>query len=349
MLSHQFATNIRQHDQVVIYPTFGHLARSGRVWRIPITGMVYEGGDACRRKRLWLELLQRLNKFHPNDEQRELFEKRVRAFVARTQRGKQVALCAGNEVYPLKRKTKGNGLLTSTLQLPVAAAMESERRGQLQNGWLYLDVVRPDGERSGFRGAVRLLDHAGFSVISDIDDTVKVTNVTCRHSLLENTFLREFSVVTGMAEVYRRWATQGAAFHYVSSSPWQLFAPLSEFFERARLPAGSFHLRSFGLRDHMLRRLWMLRKRAKISVLTTLLQSFPRRHFVLLGDSGERDPEIYGAVARSYGNQITCTYIRELPQHPMTTERCENAFQGVDGNRWKVFRDAAELPRSLGH
>ena len=40
--------------------------------------------------------------------------------------------------------------------------------------------------------------------------------------ILSNTLLKEFQVVEGMQDLYQEWEKQGAAFHYVSSSPWQL-------------------------------------------------------------------------------------------------------------------------------
>ena len=101
---------------------------------------------------------------------------------------------------------------------------------------------------------LQLIDERGVSVITDIDDTIKITAVTNRRELLMNTFLREFRAVSGMAELYRRWATGGAAFHYVSSSPWQLFSVLSEYTETEAFPAGSMHLRSFRLRRPLQRK-----------------------------------------------------------------------------------------------
>jgi hypothetical protein len=347
MLSQQISTNITKTDRVAIYPTFGWLSPDDETWQIPITGTVCEGGDVCRRKRLWLELLQRLNKFHPSNEQRTIFEERVNAFVAPTSRGKQLAIRIGDQIYTLDETTNRSGIFASLLQLPVSAVKELARNGRLQNGWLQLEVLRPDGEVAGFFGSVRLLERVGQSVISDIDDTVKVTHVTCRQSLLENTFLRQFEAVVGMAGVYRRWAADGAAFHYVSSSPWQLFAPLYELFEQSELPRGSFHLSSFTFRNHVLYRIWMLRKRAKFNVLKNLLKAFPQRRFVLVGDSGERDPEIYGALAQRFPEQISGIYIRELGYHPMDRDRFEIAFGKLERNCIQVFRDPDELPSSV--
>jgi phosphatidate phosphatase APP1 len=347
MLSQQIATNIGCNDRVIIYPAFGWLSRDSETWQIPVTGTVSEVGDVCRRKRRWLELLQRLNKFHPSAEQHDIFEERVNAFVARTSRGKQLAVRVANHVYTLDHVTDRNGVFSNLLQLPAAVVDDLQRNGHLNDGWLQLEVIGADGVPTGFAGSVRLLSDSGHSVISDIDDTLKVTHVTRKRSLLENTFLRPFEAVLGMADVYRRWAADGVAFHYVSSSPWQLFSPLRELFEQMQLPIGAFHLSSFSFQNHVLHRVWMLRKRAKLNVLQNLLQSFPQRKFSLIGDSGERDPEIYGALARRYPSQIAGIFIRELGYRPMSAERLELAFHKRSRDCVQVFRDPLELPGSL--
>ena len=347
MLSQQIATNVTENDRVILYPTFGRLSADGDVWQIPVNGTVYEAGDACRRKRLWLELLQRLNKFHPSDEQREIFEQRVQAFVARTTRGKQLSIRAGRHIRTFEKATNRYGAFSGVVQLSARDVDELKRNGRLRDGWLQLEVVGPDGAPTGFMGAAQLLNDDGVSVISDIDDTVKVTHVTRRRSLLENTFLRPFEAVAGMADAYQQWASEGVAFHYVSSSPWQLFAPIRELFEQVQLPRGAFHLSAFTFRNHVLHRFGMLRKRAKLTVLKCLLESFPRRRFVLVGDSGERDPEIYGALARRFPAHVVGIYIRELSYRPMSSERSEHAFRKLSGSSVRIFREPHELPGTL--
>jgi len=97
----------------------------------------------------------------------------------------------------------------------------------------------------------------------------------------------------------------------------------------------------------MLRRLLLIRRRGKIKPLHLLLRTFPCRRFVLVGDSGERDPEIYGALARKFRHQIKAIYIREIPQKPMDPERLRKVFHGIPRDRWLVFRTPAELPTRL--
>jgi phosphatidate phosphatase APP1 len=194
-------------------------------------------------------------------------------------------------------------------------------------------------------GQAYLIPPTGLSVISDIDDTLKHSHVACKQTLLANTFLRPFETIPGMAGIFRDWWAEGAAFHYVSSSPWQLYEHLAEHLVSEGFPTGSFHLRHFRLRDHLLRRLLMLRRSGKLGVIRSLLKRFPRRRFLLVGDSGEHDPEIYGALARRYPQQVARILIRQLAGERDTLRRYARAFRGVDPARLKLFEDAGELAR----
>jgi phosphatidate phosphatase APP1 len=177
-------------------------------------------------------------------------------------------------------------------------------------------------------------------VISDIDDTIKVSVVRDRVEMLRNTFLRPFRAVNGMSALYARWAANGAVFHYVSSSPWQLYAPLERFMDEAGFPAGGIHLR------------WLLKRGEKydltassmthkLTTIAALLALHPRRSFVLVGDSGEKDPEIYGEIARKNPGRITRILIRKAPLADESAARYEAAFAGLPATLWQVFAEPA--------
>jgi len=146
-----------------------------------------------------------------------------------------------------------------------------------------------------------------------------------------------------MAPLFRQWWAEGAAFHYVSSSPWQLYEHLTEHLADEGFPPGSFHLKAFRLRDHLLRRVLMLRRSGKLSIIRGLFQMFPRRQFLLIGDSGEHDPEIYGSLARRFPQQIAGICIRQLEGQKKLRERYARAFRRLDPRLLRVFSDAAEL------
>ena len=201
-------------------------------------------------------------------------------------------------------------------------------------------------DKRAFVGQVWLLDETSVSVISDIDDTIKITEVRDRSATLRNTFLREFQAVAGMAELYQTLARSNrATFHYVSASPWQLYRPLAEFVRDHGFPAGTFHLRDFRIRDGSFLAALLSPEHYKPGVIRPLLERFPQRRFVLVGDSGEKDPEIYGALARQFPDQIAGIWIRDVTGETPAAPRYQQAFTNVPPTRWRVFKEPTEITR----
>ena len=203
--------------------------------------------------------------------------------------------------------------------------------------------LRPDDTRT-FSGAIFPLEAEGVSVISDIDDTIKITEVRNKEATLRNTFLREFQAVPGMADFYQALArSNGAAFHYISASPWQLYEPLAALVTTNGFPAGTFELKEFRWKSRKFFSLFASPEKYKPGVIEPLLKQFPQRKFILIGDSGERDPEIYGALARKFPEQITQIYIRDVTDEAAESERYKKAFQAVPRANWQIFRAPTEL------
>ena len=146
------------------------------------------------------------------------------------------------------------------------------------------EIVTSDSSIEPVAGRIRLLSRTGVSIISDIDDTIKDSSVTNRRELLKNTFLNEFKAIQGMPEIYQRWHEAGADFHYVSSSPWQLYAPLQKMREDFGFPTGTMHLRNFRLRDQVLKKVMPMRRKGKAAEIKKLLKNLPHRKFILVGD-----------------------------------------------------------------
>jgi phosphatidate phosphatase APP1 len=183
-------------------------------------------------------------------------------------------------------------------------------------------------------------------VVSDIDDTVKVSEVHDRTALLDNTFFQDFRPVPGMAVKYAEWARQGASFHFVSSSPWQLYEPLQEFLAAARFPPAVLHLKSVRFKDETLLDLFKPGTETKPKQIAPILRDFPSRHFVLVGDSGEQDPEVYAALLKEHPEQILRAYMRNVTNATPADARFGPLFAGVPREKWALFTDpgALELP-----
>lgn len=193
---------------------------------------------------------------------------------------------------------------------------------------------RPSAEP--VQAVAELLSPDGFGVISDIDDTVKVTEVFYGiKAVLQNTFLKTFDAVPGMAALYQGWAKQRASFHYVSKSPPELHGPLSDFLQKKGFPVSSIHLCPLLGRD---------RANFKLRQVTSLLSQFPNRKFILVGDSGERDAEVYAEIMRKHPSQVLKVLIRAVMAEDVENiEKARAAFKGIDEAKWQVFTDPADI------
>jgi phosphatidate phosphatase APP1 len=332
-------SNLTRGDRVVLFPSLGHLAPDGKHWLIDVHGDVFGEGHINLGKRVLLRLLRRAMRAKNEDLAGRIFQDRIARFVASDRPGRRIVLRVGDQLHSLPKRTHRNGHFHASLRISAASAARwAETAAVGSEKYLETEV-----QGTTALGQAYLIDPQGLSVISDIDDTLKHSHVLCKRTLLTNTFLRPFETIPGMAPLFRRWWAEGAAFHYVSSSPWQLYAHLAEHLAEEGFPTGSFHLRHFRLRDHLLRRLLLLRRSGKLSVIRRIIRRYPDRRFLLVGDSGEHDPEIYGALARRYPRQIAGVFIRQIDSKRSTQRRFAKAFRHVAAENVLLYRDAAEL------
>jgi hypothetical protein len=167
----------------------------------------------------------------------------------------------------------------------------------------------------------------GWSVVTDIDDTVKITDVPNRRETVLNTFARPFRTVEGVADAFAAWSRRfDPDWHYVSGGPWQLWAALEEFRVEAGLPMGSWHMQEFRAKDRSALRFLGAPVKHKVAEIRQFIRMDPTRRFILVGDSGQGDPEIYGQVAREFPGRIAWIWIRELGDAGADAPRYEKAF-----------------------
>jgi len=322
-----------QGENVIFFPTAARWDSSRGNWEIPVHGWIFQPEASSKVQRASYTLFRRYLKFKVREELNPLFRERAQAFFYVNVRNRQLRITsAGTET--LSSKSVGHGHFAGMIRVPGDLASKL----QTEDGWLQLEAEDPQLSNSPHFGRALLVPERGISVISDIDDTIKHSEVRDRKQLLANTFLREFRAVPETAEVYRIWQQAGAMFHYVSSSPWQLFQPLERFLEEQQFPTGTIHLRMLRLRDARLIRIFSSRSESKARAIEDLLKNYPQRKFIFVGDSGERDPEIYGTLARRYSNQVLHTFIREVPWHRQLQDRFAKAFRGVPAENWTLFR-----------
>jgi phosphatidate phosphatase APP1 len=188
-----------------------------------------------------------------------------------------------------------------------------------------LELLEPrseDGRKVSAVGRVLVPPpSAAFGIISDLDDTVITTNVTNRlRMFLTVALLNEYTRMPfkGVSAFYRALqkgagGAENNPIFYVSSSPWNLYPFLTEFLKLHNIPLGTLFLKDFGNRtifnsgEHAAH---------KIKNIEAILNMYPDLRFVLIGDSGEQDPEIYREIVGKYPNRIRAIYIRSINTKP---------------------------------
>ena len=185
-----------------------------------------------------------------------------------------------------------------------------------------LELLEPlNGDGTGATADAHVLvppEQSRFGVISDIDDTVVKTDVTNLLRMLRLVFLtnaRTRLPFEGVAAFYRALHRGEAGettnpIFYVSSSPWNLYDLLHEVFEVHGIPAGPLFLKDYGIAKEVL--LSLGHREHKLQSIEHILETHAGLPFVLVGDSGQQDPEIYREVAERYPGRILAIYIREV-------------------------------------
>jgi phosphatidate phosphatase APP1 len=203
--------------------------------------------------------------------------------------------------------------------------LEIAPRGRLGPGlWqeVELELLEPAAARVTGRVLVPP-KRARFGVISDIDDTIVASQVTNKLRMLLTVALsnaRTRKPFAGVAAFYRALHAGVNPFFYVSKSPWNLYAPLVEYLEVQGLPLGPLMLRDFGLSSN---------KNHKTEAIEAILTTYPALKFILIGDSGEKDPEIYAAIVHRFPERIRAIYIRSVNQDPKRLAAVERLIAEV--------------------
>jgi phosphatidate phosphatase APP1 len=175
---------------------------------------------------------------------------------------------------------------------------------------------------------------AEFGVISDLDDTVIQTGATdvirmVRATIFGNARTRiPFAGVAAFYAALQRGST-GTAFNpifYVSSSPWNLYDVIEQFMALQQIPMGPTLLRDWGM---SLDRIPLSHSSHKLTSIREIMSTFGDRRFILIGDSGQEDPEIYREIVREFPNRIICCYIRNVTPFGTRGEALKQIVQEV--------------------
>jgi phosphatidate phosphatase APP1 len=237
----------------------------------------------------------------------------LRRFDSREVAGARVRVSHGGAVRVLTTDDEGYFETTLALAAPVTADLTWHE--------VHVELLPDSAADSGHEARAPVLvpsRHAVFGIVSDVDDTVVRTDATQFLRMMRTVFLgnaRTRLPFPGVAAFYRalQRGPHGDEINplfYVSSGPWNLYELLVEFFELQKIPRGPLLLRDWGIGST--RELPTHHVTHKGEAIRRILATYPTLPFILVGDSGQDDPEIYAAVIREFPGRIHVAYIRDV-------------------------------------
>jgi len=330
-------SEIKDDEKITFFYTSGWLDADKKHWNIPIHGWIYEPADSTVRKGVIAGLLEAEYDLKVTPVTEQNFSRRINLLIADNKEDKTLVIRMAGKDFTLPA-SEDNGHIATVLKIPVDVVNAFSNQGRLH----YFAVTQP-GDKRRFEGDVRLVSPTGVSVISDIDDTVKITNVTNHRKLFDNTFYKDYAVVPGMPALYRQLAAHNAVIYFVSSSPWQLYDPLEDYFHQAGFPSATLNLKYVRFKDKTFFNLFKSGSETKPKQIEPILKRYPERKYILIGDSGEQDPEVYGDIARRYPSQVHYILIRNVNNSKAGNVRFKQAFSGISNQKWQLFDDSEQI------
>ncbi|KAL9054351.1 MAG: hypothetical protein Q9162_004226 [Coniocarpon cinnabarinum] len=190
-----------------------------------------------------------------------------------------------------------------------------------------------------------LVPNQGLTIISDIDDILRITKIWDPKEIIANTFARPYVPWLNMPDIYRNWSESlnisdsQTHFHYLTTLPEQVTRNYEEFIF-ANYPGGSFDTRPLNFSDVS----------ATLSIrrflLDKIFQTFPHRKFILVADTSNSDVmKAYPALATDYPGQVQCIFLRntsatdDSDYFPYDT----SGFQGLNQNMYMFFNTPDDL------
>ncbi|KAJ8127124.1 hypothetical protein O1611_g6513 [Lasiodiplodia mahajangana] len=186
-----------------------------------------------------------------------------------------------------------------------------------------------------------LVPPTGFTIVSDIDDILRVTKIYDPKEGLLNSFARPFVAWENMPEIYANWSAtiNNFHFHYLTTTPEQVTRNYMEFIYKT-YPLGSFDTRPLNFSD--VSATLSIRK----ALLDKIFQTYPQRKFVLMGDTTNSDVmKDYPQLVKDYPGQVQCIFLRNTTATDSTDlfPYDTSGFEGLDQKQYMFFVHADDL------
>jgi len=270
-------------------------------------------------------------------------ERRISPFVMEILPGRQVNVKFDGSAQLRLGPGGRNGMSSDIRRIPDAS----------QGSVVSSTAVVPKGTTGILEMKTFYAEPEGWAVISDIDDTIKITQTSNPTGILRTTFVDEPTPVEGMPELYayiQTLLTTSAPWFYLSASPYNLY-PFLRKFRDDHFPHGQLILRDANLLtiSGLLANLTLGTEKYKVDRIKKVHRWIPKRKMILIGDSTQSDPEAYGDACRMFPGWIKLILIRKVTdisaigiQEKNEPQRFEKAFEDIPRELWHVFEDPVE-------
>lgn len=341
---------VTKHDELWLMDNTAFVStnknRSGRevaVWKTEFVAAVFSQNPSCVVSDTVVQMAEMIG-LADDEHAKKTMEKRLRPFLLDIQPGKKIiALHGGDSVLELgpggrsgiSSDIKVINAAPAGMTIPTTAEVPELTTGLLQSKTFFSEAE-------------------GWAVISDIDDTIKVTMTDETIGILRSTFVDDPQPIRGMPELYKflqSQITSASPFFYLSASPYNLYPFLRDFRDN-HYPQGQLILRdaSWMSVPGLISTITLGTQEYKTDRMTKINQWLPKKNFIVIGDSTQTDPEAYGDAYRKYGPKwIRLILIRRVTgvatigiDEKNKAERFEKAFEGVPRNVWRVFDEPSE-------
>jgi Uncharacterized conserved protein (DUF2183) len=286
-----------------------------------------------------------------NHEARKLIKERIQPFINAIAPARTVDVKISSQAGPSLICTLGPSYSNGISSQIILTGGEDSWDGTTVN------VTSADGLFPALQAETHFAGPEGWAIISDIDDTIKITQTVNPVGTLQSTFAEEPKTTEGMPKFYKILNEQfkNPAWFYLSASPYNLYPFLHKFLHDNYLP-GTMILRDASWMDFggLLQSLTQGVQAYKVDRMAKIHKWLPKRKFICVGDSTQKDPETYAEIYKKFPGWIHAIYIRKVVDAPSMEkknkeDRFTKAFEGVPNHIWKVFIKPDELADHVKH
>ncbi|SPO05108.1 related to actin cytoskeleton organization and biogenesis [Cephalotrichum gorgonifer] len=337
---------VRAGDVVWMLDNVAYKSGSGDSWQAEFVSAVFEGEPKCAVVDV-VQVIARLISLADDAQELATIEERLMPFLWDVRAGRRFTAVHADKKFVLG-PTDSKGISSDIVRLPPSAPGSITRTS----------ATVPAGVHGLLQSWTYFAEPEGWSVVSDIDDTIKVTLTGDPIGILHSTFVSKPTPIQGMPELYaalKAMLPHDTPWFYVSASPYNLY-PFLRDFRNAYYPPGAIMLRETSWRTigGLLSALTRGTGEYKVERFTKIHSWFPKRKMIFIGDSTQSDPESYGELCRLFPGWVKCILIRKVLdiaavgiEEKNEPERFEVAFKGIPRDIWHVFEKPEECNEIL--